>query len=211
MILKRKKFVIQWRKFGLKRSCIFKVMNFWSLCLFLIFIWFLNWFLYQFPLFKIAKKEGSYLQVLKWRARAAGADVARGTTSKVWRGTEATWQSPGGPRGAQVVHKARTRGRWPRSPRKSRGSPWGAPCGRQGLAVGGPKGIVGPWYERGGGNAINRWLRPLFKRVLSHHFLRVGLCPTRYLLFAGDVDGRQLLDSIRTTEIAWTRVHAIIN
>ena len=27
IILKRKEFVIQWRKFGLKRSCIFKVMN----------------------------------------------------------------------------------------------------------------------------------------------------------------------------------------
>ena len=27
MMLKRKKIVIQWRKFGLKRSCIFKVMN----------------------------------------------------------------------------------------------------------------------------------------------------------------------------------------
>ena len=28
IILQRKEFVIQWRKFGLKRSCIFKVMNF---------------------------------------------------------------------------------------------------------------------------------------------------------------------------------------
>ena len=28
IMLKRKTFVIQWRKFGLKRSCIFKVMNF---------------------------------------------------------------------------------------------------------------------------------------------------------------------------------------
>ena len=31
MMLKRKKFVIQWRKFGFKRSCIFKLMNFSSL------------------------------------------------------------------------------------------------------------------------------------------------------------------------------------
>ena len=31
------------------------------------------------------------------------------------------------------------------------------------------------------------------------------------LPFAGDVDGRQASDSIRTTEIAWTRVHAIVN
>ena len=28
IIFKRKEFVIQWRIFGLKRSCIFKVMNF---------------------------------------------------------------------------------------------------------------------------------------------------------------------------------------
>ena len=31
MMLKRKKFLIQWRNFGLKRSCIFKVKNFSSL------------------------------------------------------------------------------------------------------------------------------------------------------------------------------------
>ena len=28
IILKRKEFVIKWRKFEIKRSCIFKVMNF---------------------------------------------------------------------------------------------------------------------------------------------------------------------------------------
>ena len=28
IILKRKEIEIQWRKFGLKRTCIFKVMNF---------------------------------------------------------------------------------------------------------------------------------------------------------------------------------------
>ena len=49
--------------------------------------------------------------MLTWRAGAAGADVARGTTSKVRRGTEATWQSPGGPREA---HVALTRGWRPR-------------------------------------------------------------------------------------------------
>ena len=27
-MLKRKKFLIQWRKFGLKRSCIFEIINF---------------------------------------------------------------------------------------------------------------------------------------------------------------------------------------
>ena len=31
------------------------------------------------------------------------------------------------------------------------------------------------------------------------------------LPFAGDVDARQALDSIKTVEIAWIRVHAIVN
>ena len=77
MMLKRRKFVIQWRKFGLKRSCIFKVMNFWSLCLFLIIIWFLNEFLKVFSIKKIAKR-GFLL---------AGADVASGSSSELTRGT----------------------------------------------------------------------------------------------------------------------------
>ena len=45
ILLKRKEFVIQWRKYGLKRSSAFRVMNFLSLCPFfdfyLIFISFL--------------------------------------------------------------------------------------------------------------------------------------------------------------------------
>ena len=70
-----------------------------------------------------------------------GADVARGTTSKVQRGTEATWQSPGGPR------EALTRGTKPRG--------WVHADAREGrhmagwLAAGGPTGIVGPG-NRGG-------------------------------------------------------------
>ena len=44
-----------------------------------------------------------------WRA-----DVAPGTTARVRCGAEAMWQSWGGPREAQVAHKARTRGRRPR-------------------------------------------------------------------------------------------------
>ena len=56
------------------------------------------------------------------------------------RGTEATWQSPGGPREAQV---ALTRGRRPR------GCPGGAPRGIEGFAYGGPTGIVGPGKKLG--------------------------------------------------------------
>ena len=39
-------------------------------------------------------------------------------------------------------------------------------------------GIVGPWLDMRGGNAL-ALTALLFNRVLSHHFLRVGLCPTR--------------------------------
>ena len=55
------------------------------------------------------------------------------------RGTEVTWQSPGGPREAQVVL---TRGSRPR-----RRVHVGARVGRhvaEGFASGGPTGIVGP-------------------------------------------------------------------
>ena len=72
-------------------------------------------------------------------------------------------------------------------------------------------GYSGPWLERGGGN-VNYILfaLPLFNRSFSQYFLRVGLCPTHVLPFAGDVDARRALDSVRTVEIAWTRVHVII-
>ena len=53
-------------------------------------------FIYIF-LIKIGKKGILLTCRVTWRALA---DVARETTSKVRRGTEATWQSPGGPREA---------------------------------------------------------------------------------------------------------------
>ena len=72
MMLKRKKFVIQCRKFGLKSSCIFKVMNLWSLGLFwLLFDFFINIFFT-----KIAKK-GNFLP--------AGADMASGSSGELTR------------------------------------------------------------------------------------------------------------------------------
>ena len=75
-------------------------------------MWFYIWFLEVFSIKKI-KKRGYYLQ----------ADVASGPRSSwrgvrdrlgVRRGTEATWQSPGGPHGAQEAHWVRPRGRRPR-------------------------------------------------------------------------------------------------
>ena len=78
-------------------------MNFWSLYLFF-------WFLFDFYKVFLLKKsqKGGFLP--------AGADVASGSWRgardhlQVRRSTEATWQSPGGPREAQVVL---TRGRRP--------------------------------------------------------------------------------------------------
>ena len=52
---------------------------------------------------------------------------------------------------------------------------------------------------------------PLFKRTKSRHYFCAGLCPTCLTYFAGDVVARQASDLIKMAEIAWTRVHAIIN
>ena len=86
--------------------------------------------------------------MLTWHAGAAGTDVARGTTLKVRCGTEATWQSPGGPREAQV---ALTRGRRPR--RRAHAD------AREGRHVAGKDGswrahrYSGTLVREGGGNA----------------------------------------------------------
>ena len=64
------------------------------------------------------------------------------------RGTEAMWQSPGGPREAQV---ALTRGRRPRGRAHVDAREGHHVAGNAGS--GGPTGIVGPWLERGRGNA----------------------------------------------------------
>ena len=54
-----------------------------------------------------------------------------------------------------------------------------------------------------------RYRAPQFKLECFLFFFRVGLCPTRFLPFAGDVDALQELDAFRTAEIVWTRVHTI--
>ena len=94
-------------------------------------------FIYIF-LIKIGKKGILLTCRVTWRA---SADVARGTTSKVRRGTEATWQSPSGPREAQL---ALTRGRRPRG-RAHADAREGRHMAYGGFAHGGPTGIVGPW------------------------------------------------------------------
>ena len=73
--------------------------------------------------------------------------MAHGTTA-LRRGTEATWQSHGWPArgagGADAWQEATQIG--------PRGCLCGAPHGRQ--VGGGPTGIVGPWLDIRGGNAL---------------------------------------------------------
>ena len=135
MMLKRKKILIQGRKFGLKRSCIFKVMNFWSLCpFFQIFIWFFNLFCYW--------KRGVF-----YSTDPAEADVVH--TS--WRGTRASWRGArdqhadstqhwGHVAGPRVAHATRRwRGHVAGGHAGPRRCPWGAPRGRR----------VGRWRAHG--------------------------------------------------------------
>ena len=155
-MLKRKKFVIQWRKFGLKRSSTFKVMNFWVYGIFLIFK------LIAKLIFSYLKSQkGDFLPVgddvvsgARWRA-----DVARRTTSRMRRGTEATWQGRRWPtQGTGGAHTARTHGRGHTCPHGSTRTPvWGATW-QAGWQMKGPR-VSGPWLGDWGGNA-NTLLRP---------------------------------------------------
>ena len=54
-----------------------------------------------------------------------------------------------------------------------------------------------------------RYTAPIFILTNCALFFRVGLCSHTVLPFAGDVDARRALDSVKTAEIVWTRVHAI--
>ena len=58
-----------------------------------------------------------------------------------------------------------------------------------------------------------RYYTPLFKLTYRYIFFHVGLCPTRFLPFAGDVDARQALDLVsndRNASIVSTPIQAII-
>ena len=137
--------------------------------------------------------------MLTWRAGAAGADVACGTILKVQCGTEAMWQSPGGPREAQValMHGRRPRRRAHADAREGRhvadgrAGSWRA-HGHSGTLV----------REGGGVTQLVDNCAPLFKRASSQNFLRVGLCPKNFSLVAGDVDAAQASDAI-----GWQRSH----
>ena len=199
-MLNRKKFVIQWRKFRLKRSCIFKVMNFWSLCLFLIFIWFFIWFLLIFSLLKSWKKGFSYLQVLKWRAGApASWHVARRTTARVRHGAEAMWQSRGWPTRGAGGAQGTTTWQGATHPRESTWAPvWGATW-QVGLADGGPTGIVGP----------SKVVGAIIYIDLSLPFLPCGTMSHTFLTCVARVDASELSEIHAKASIAGTAVHAI--
>ena len=107
----------------------------------------------------------------RWRA-----DVARGCDAALRPRGRAT----GGPRGAQEAHSARTRGRRPHvSTRVHVGTPVGRHVAGE-VGIWRAHGLVGPGKILG---AVirKRYTAPQFKLGFLHLFLRVGLCPTRFL------------------------------
>ena len=62
-----------------------------------IFIWYINLIFIQ----KFSKRGVTYLQALTWRAGPGGSWCGAQDRLEVRHGTEATWQSPDGPHGAQ--------------------------------------------------------------------------------------------------------------
>ena len=91
----------------------------------------------------------------------ARADVAGGTTARVRRGAEATWQSRGWP--TRVAGGAQGADTWQDATRVQaglQGRPCGAPRGRYGRQLEGPR-VSGPWLGIWGGNA-NALPHPIF-------------------------------------------------
>ena len=113
----------------------------------------------------------------RWRA-----DVARGTTARMRRGTEATCRAAGGPREAQAAHRART---CARRPRVSTQVHTDAHVGRH-VAMG-----VGIWRvhmlvghgKKFGAVMQMRCRAPIFKLESFGHFFCVGLCSLTVLTF----------------------------
>ena len=106
------------------------------------------------------------------------ADVARGSACACDVALRPRGRAMAGPREAQV---ALTRGRRPRGRVHV-----GARVGRHVVGKDDNRrahGYSGTLVREGGGNANYSMLAlPLFNRFTSHYFLRVGLCPTRFLL-----------------------------
>ena len=64
--------MIQWRKFGLKTSSTFRVMNFFKFMPFSDFYFLFKCIFLRIFFTKIVKKGKSYVQVMTWRVRPAG-------------------------------------------------------------------------------------------------------------------------------------------
>ena len=136
------------------------------------------------------------VSVPRWRA-----DMARGITARVQRGADATWQSRGWPtrgaRGAQgaAMWQGATRPRW------SMWAPvWGATWKRVGRWR--AHGIVGPGNKFGAVTQM-RYRTPIFNRIISKYFFRVGLC-SHTIHFCSYVAAGQSSDVVGTMMIAWT-------
>ena len=124
MILKRREFVIQWRKFGLKRSCILRNMNFWSFSPFSDF--YLNFKVIFRLIFLLKSQKGGVFwstgpRLMTWQAYPGGgwrgARDHRAVTTwhwgnvagRVWPTQEAhrARQVAGRPRGHVGAHVGR--------------------------------------------------------------------------------------------------------
>ena len=118
-------------------------------------------------------------------------------------------KAAGGPREAQAVHRERTRGRRPRVSTQVHAD------AREGhhmaceIGIWRAHGLVGPCKEFGEVTQMCH-RAPIFKLNFVCVFFRVGLCSHTSSSFASDMATQQALDAVRTAEIAWTRVHAII-
>ena len=90
-------------------------------------------------------KEGVYLpQELMWRARSPRELTWRaGPPRRCNAALRPRSRAVGGPREAQVAHKARTCGKRPCVSTGPRRRPCGAPRGRRGSAFGGPGKMIG--------------------------------------------------------------------
>ena len=92
---------------------------------------------------------------------------------------------------------------------RPRGRPCGVPRGR-GVGIWRAHGLVGPG-KIVGAVTRKRYTAPQFILNNVQNFFCVGLCPTQILSCAGHVATQRASDSIKTAEISWTRVHAIVN
>ena len=126
--------------------------------------------------------------------------MARGTTARVRRGAEATWQSCGWPtRGAGGAQGPDT---WQEATlvHTSTRTPVCGATWQRGVGIWCAHGLVGPGKILGAVTR-ERYTAPQFKLVFLYLFFRVGLCPTRFLSVqdAWRLSGHQIEGASRET------------